>query len=95
MNRRLHRGIVSMLALLVFVGCAVKSRPVVMGAYRLEDGRLLSIRKSVGSTLRGRFYRSGAGILASRFCSRHDCGGLLVGRTWKASTAPRMPSTSR
>ncbi|MGB5161619.1 MAG: hypothetical protein WBQ27_10900, partial [Thermoanaerobaculia bacterium] len=31
----------------------------VMGAYRFEDGRLVSIRRSEGKTLRARFYASG------------------------------------
>ena len=40
-------------------GCASRQAVDPMGAYRLEDGRLLSIRKSVGKTLRYRVYDSG------------------------------------
>lgn len=47
-----------LLALLV-VGCASDTHLHVLGAYRLEDGRVVSIRRSVGDTLRYRIYPTG------------------------------------
>jgi dienelactone hydrolase len=52
-------GSAVLLFVLVLTGCGAKSRPDIMGAYRLDDGRLVSIRKSGDKAFRARFYDSG------------------------------------
>jgi dienelactone hydrolase len=59
MIRRSRLGSVSLLVVLAFAGCGTRRQPDIMGAYRLEDGRLVSIRKDLGKTFRVRFYSSG------------------------------------
>lgn len=46
-------------ASLVAASCASGPQRALMGAYRLDDGRLVSVRASEGETLRCRFYESG------------------------------------
>ncbi|MCP3960140.1 MAG: alpha/beta fold hydrolase [bacterium] len=64
MSRRSHikRKAVLLIALAqaaIHLGCAGQTPPGLMGAYVLEDGRLISIRKSTDDTLRARVYSSG------------------------------------
>ncbi len=44
---------------LLFTGCSASPPLDVLGAYRLEDGRVVSIRRSEGKTLRYRIYQTG------------------------------------
>lgn len=45
---------------LLLTGCGGTPPVEIMGAYRLDDGRIVSIRRSVDETLRYRLYESGA-----------------------------------
>ncbi|MGB5513452.1 MAG: alpha/beta hydrolase [Thermoanaerobaculia bacterium] len=60
MTRLPRLSLALLLAVAAMPACARQlPNAEVMGAYRFEDGRLVSIRRSEGKTLRARFYASG------------------------------------